>query len=224
MRLTGRERAVAGQELENFAREQRGLTRLSGSDSGAQAIVRTGPKANPESVQRPTLLTPEDVALAVFAAMEDDVVGGKARAALRSQIVSKVNLAWNESQRQRPGPRSPSDYAQYQAAVEEGTNAAVKSFARLKLTRPVDVMVDIAASKALLVFLLLLAPLFARGESFQTTNRVANGDAFNGWPTNTSGHATGTPIGIQSVRPDLADKRGRWPESEAPRNCARTLR
>jgi hypothetical protein len=81
--------------------------------------------------------------------MEDDIVGSAARAALRRQISQKVSQAWNESQKKRPGPRSPQEYAQFRAAIEDGMGGAVREFARLKLTRPSDVMVAIAASKGL---------------------------------------------------------------------------
>jgi hypothetical protein len=140
---------VAAFEREIVAREGRGLTRLSGSDSGAQAIISGGPKVNSEPVQAPLALTSDQIALAVFAALEGDIVGSEARAALRSQVSRKVGEAWNESQKQRPGPRSPNDYAQFRTAIDEGTSAAVLGFARLKLTNPADVMMAIAASKVM---------------------------------------------------------------------------
>jgi hypothetical protein len=87
------------------------------------------------------------MAESVFAMMEEDFVGPDARAALRRLVSRKVNEAWIEDQQRRPGGRTASDYAKFQADIDNGTAAAVRSFARLKLTKPVDVMVEIAASK-----------------------------------------------------------------------------
>ena len=144
--LKGRERVVAALERENA---NRGLNRLSATEAGAQAGTRPGSKDNAETVAAPFGgISADAMAEAVFAMVEEDFVGPDARAALRRLVSRKVNEAWIEDQQRRPGGRTAADYARFQADIDNGTVAAVKAFARLKLTQPVDVRTAIAAARA----------------------------------------------------------------------------
>jgi hypothetical protein len=144
--LKGRERVVATLERENA---NRGLNRLSATEAGAQAGTRPGSKDNAETVAAPFGgISADAMAEAVFAMVEEDFVGPDARAALRRLVSRKVNEAWIEDQQRRPGGRTAADYARFQADIDNGTVAAVKAFARLKLTQPVDVRTAIAAARA----------------------------------------------------------------------------
>jgi hypothetical protein len=143
--LKGRERLVAALERENA---NRGLNRLSATESGALVSTRPGSKENAETVAAPVGgISANAIGEAVFAMMEEDFVGPDVRAKLRRLVSCRVNQAWLDDQQRRPGGRTAADYAKFQADIDNGTAAAVRSFARLKLTKPVDVMVEIAASK-----------------------------------------------------------------------------
>jgi hypothetical protein len=54
----------------------------------------------------------------------------------------------NGQMRGRPQSRTPADYMTIRDAIDSGTEAAVRAFARLCLGKPIDVPVDIDASRA----------------------------------------------------------------------------
>jgi hypothetical protein len=143
--LKGRGRLVAALERENA---NRGLNRLSATEAGALVSTRPGSKENAETVAAPVGgISANAMGEAVFAMMEEDFVGPDARAALRRLVSRKVNEAWLQDQQRRPGGRTAAAYAKFQEDIDNGTAAAVRSFARLKLTKPVDMMVEIAAAR-----------------------------------------------------------------------------
>ena len=144
----GRDRVIEAFERKNAGRLPGDLSPLSANYSGAQDVPRASAKANPDPVQSPMTLSPEAMSEAIFAEMEADLIGPEVRDKLRRMVSRKVNEAWNEDQKRRPGNRTAADFAKVRADIENGTEAAVRAYARLKLTQPVDVRTEVAASRA----------------------------------------------------------------------------
>ena len=92
-------------------------------------------------------LATERITQAVFAEMEDDILGPGVRAKLRQMVTRKATEAWNANQKLQPGPKSPAEFDRFRQSIEDGTVAAVRAYARMKLVNPVELQVDIAGSK-----------------------------------------------------------------------------
>ena len=144
VQLTGRARFILAQEKSNAAQ---GLVRLSAAPAASQAIPAPRRNDNPEPVQAPMTLSPDEMAQAVFAEMEDDILGPGVRAKLRQMVTRKATEAWNANQKLQPGPKSPAEFDRFRQSIEDGTVAAVRAYARMKLVNPVELQVDIAGSK-----------------------------------------------------------------------------
>jgi hypothetical protein len=143
--LKGLARVRAALERDNA---NRGLNRLSATEAGARVSTRPGSKDNAETMAAPFGgISANAMAETVFAMLEEDFVGPGVRAALRRQVSRQVNQAWLEDQQRRPGGRTAADYAKFQADIDNGTAAAVRAYAKLKLDPSTAVQVDTAASK-----------------------------------------------------------------------------
>jgi hypothetical protein len=123
-------------------------TPLSATDSGAQVSTSPNPVANPRPIDSAPEMSADALAQIVYGMMEEDVVGDKVRAEIRRRVSRVVNEAWNEDQKRRPGSRTAAEYAKFRADIDNGTEAAVKAYARLRLGTPTALQVDIAGSRA----------------------------------------------------------------------------
>ena len=122
--LRGRARFIAAQEREIAARSQHALACLSGGSDGAQVITSPGTNPNPQRISS------DAIAAAV---VEGDLVSDQVRSRLRREVSRQAGQAWEEDQKLRPGGRTPVEFARHLASINEGAQAAVKSYAQLKL-------------------------------------------------------------------------------------------
>jgi hypothetical protein len=146
--LHGRDRIIEAFARKNAGRVPGDLTPLSATESGAQVSTSAGRNDRPEPVQPPMTLSSEAMTKAVFAEMEEDVIGPEVRAKLRRLVSRKANEAWNEDQKRRPGGRTAADHAKFQADIDAGVESAVRAYAALLLGNPTALRVGIAASRA----------------------------------------------------------------------------
>jgi hypothetical protein len=121
----GRARAVQAFERENAARESGDSTGHVQPRHGTFLGQLTQLSAAPDAA------SPEAMAHAVYAEMEGDIIGPGVRAKLRRMVCRKANEAWIAEQKRRPGGRTAAEYAQFQKTVDDGTEAAVRAYAKL---------------------------------------------------------------------------------------------
>ena len=144
----GRDRVIEALERRNAGRLPGDLRPLSATDSGAQVGTSASAEGNPDPVQAPMTLLPEAMAEAVFSELEADIIGPEVRGKVRRLVSRKANEAWIAEQQRRPGGRTPADYAKFQQSIDDATEIAVKAYARLILTQPIDLRAQIAAYRA----------------------------------------------------------------------------
>jgi len=124
------------------------LTPLSASDSGAQVSTASGRNDNPERIDKAPTLTADDFAEAAFAVAEGDIVGDEVRAKLRRLVSRQANERWIEGEQKGLHDHGAAEMRRFRDGIDSAVEAAVKAYARLQLTLPVDVSVRIAASRA----------------------------------------------------------------------------
>jgi hypothetical protein len=144
----GKDRMIESFERRNAGRLPGDLTPLSASASGAQASTAAGRNDNSERVDKAPTLAADALAEAAFAVAEGDIVGDEVRAKLRRLVSRQLNERWIEDEKRGLHNHGAAELQQFRKAIDSGVEAAVKAYARLKLTLPTDLRAEIAASRA----------------------------------------------------------------------------